>query len=132
MRYTVVFAADEVNQPCVYMYPFSLWTSLPPTSTPPIPVIAEHPAELLVLYVNSRLPLAILHMFFYISIFYIAIRFTYGSIYMSILTSQFILPFPPSLSFPSCLQVQSLFLLYSCPGNRFQMYFLIVNRDKYN
>lgn len=59
-----------------------------------------HQAELPVLY----------------SYFPLAIYFTYGSVYMSVLFSQFILPFPSH----TCPQVHPLCLdLYSCPANRF-------------
>ena len=63
-----------------YMYTYipSL-LDLPPHAIPPIQVITEHRAELPLLY--GRFPLAIC--------------FTHGSVYMSILISQFILPPPP-------------------------------------
>ena len=60
----------------------------------------EHPDEFLVLY--SRFPLAV--------------YFTHGSVYMSILISQFIPPPLPSL----CPRICSIHLpLYSCPASRF-------------
>ena len=77
----------EVNQLYIYIYPLPLG----PPSHPGIPfiqVITEHRAELPVLC--SRLPLAI--------------YFTYGSVYMSVLISQFIPPSPsPSVSTRLCI-----------------------------
>ena len=95
---------NKVNQLYVYIYPhIPSLLSLP--STFPIPslqVITEHPADLPVLC--SSFPLAI--------------HFTFGSVYMSMLLSHFI-PVPPPIPSP-CPQVCSLCLhLYSYPATRF-------------
>ena len=94
------YTTNEVNQLYVYLYPLSLGPLSHHPPIPPIQVTTEHRAELPVLY----------------SMFLLAIYFMHGSVYMSILISQFI---PPSPSLP-CPHVHSLHLcLYSCPANRF-------------
>ena len=102
LLYNVVLVSSVQQSESTICIPISppSWTSLPPTTIPRISVTTEHQAELPVLY--SRLPLAI--------------YFTHGSVYMSILISQFI-PFPPS---PPCPQVHFLHLrVYSYPANWF-------------
>ena len=79
----------------------SLLSLLPTPTIPPLQVITEHRAELPVLYIQH---------------FQLAVCFMHGSIYMSVLLSQFI---PPSPS-PPVSTVHSLCLcLYSCPTNIF-------------
>ena len=91
---------NEVNQLCVYMYPLSLGPTShlhPPSHSQ---VITDHQAELPALH-GSFPP---------------ALYFIHGSVYMSILISQFIPPSPSLL----CPQVRYLYLhLCSCPGSRF-------------
>ena len=71
-----------------------------PHPIPPLYVVTEHWVELPVLYSN----------------FPLAICFTYGSLYVSALLSQFVPPSP----YPLCPQVHSPGLhLYSCPANKF-------------
>ena len=86
---------NEVNQLYVYIYSLPLG----PPSHPPIPLIqvtTEHQGELPALY--SRFPPAIC--------------FIHGSVYMSILISQFI-PHPPS---PCCVQTSVLYVCVSIPA----------------
>ena len=82
------------------MYPFPLGPTShlhPPSHSQ---VITDHQAELPVLYGS----------------FPLALYFIHGSVYMSILISQFIPPSPSLL----CPQAHYLYLhVYSCPGHRF-------------
>ena len=92
---------NEVNQLYVYLYPFPLGPlSQHPSPIPPIWVIREHQAELLVLY----------------SSFTLAIYFTHHSVYMLIHRSQF---FSLSLSLvvSTCPFSMSVSLSL-CPANR--------------
>ena len=94
---------NKVNQLYVYIYPhISSLLSLPPTlPIPALQVVTKHQADLPVLC--SSFPLAI--------------DFTFGSVYMSVLLSHVI---PASPSPPPCLQESSLHLrLHSCPATRF-------------
>ena len=93
---------NSVNQLCVYIYPhIPSLLQLPPTlSIPPLQVDIKHRADLPVLC----------------CCFPLAIYFTFGSVYMSVLLSHFI----PASPYPLCPQVRSLHLrLYSCPATRF-------------
>ena len=94
---------NKVNQLYAYLYPhIPSLSHLPPTlPIPPLQVVAKHRADLPVLC----------------GCFPLAIYFTFGSVYMSVLLSHFI----PAYPFPSpCPQVHSLRLcLYSCPAPRF-------------
>ena len=86
---------------CIHMPPRHL-LDLPPTAHPfpPFQVVIDYQTELPVL--NSSFPLAI--------------YFTYGNIYVSMLLSQFI----PLSPFFSVSKIYSLCLcLYSCPAKRF-------------
>ena len=101
----------KVNQLYAYIYPYipSL-LRLPPTlPIPPLQVVTKHQVDHPVLC----------------SCFPLAIYFTFGSVYMSMLLSHFIPAYPS----PSpCPQVHSLCLrLYSCPAPRFirTIFFLI-------
>ena len=91
------------NQLYVYIYPhIPSLLHLPPTlHIPPLYVITKHQADLPVL--GNYFPLAI--------------YFTFASVYMSVLLSDFVPAYPS----PSpCPQVHSLHLhLYSCPAPRF-------------
>ena len=75
---------------------------LPPTlPIPPLEVVTEHQVDLPVLC----------------GCFPLAIYFTFGSVYMSVLLSHFV---PASPSPSPCPQVHSLCLcLYSCPATSF-------------
>ena len=92
---------NEVNQLYVYLYPFALGPpSHHPSPIPPIWVIREHQAELLVLY----------------SSFTLTIYFTHSSVYMSIHLSQFL---SLSLSlFESTCPFSMSVSLSLCPANR--------------
>ena len=94
---------NKVNQLSVYVYPhIPSLLSFPPTlPTPPLQVVTKHQADLPVLC----------------SCFQLAIYFTLGSVYMSMLLSHFVPAYPS----PSpCPQVHSLHLcLYSCHAPRF-------------
>ena len=94
-----------VNWPYAYIYPFPLE---PPSHPPilPLQVITEHQAELLGLC--SSFPLTI----------YLA----HGSVYMSMLLSQFFSVLPQVSLSPSpsiCTSLFSHLCLYSCPANGF-------------
>ena len=93
---------NTVNQLYVYIYlhiPSLLSLPLTLSISPPL-VVTEYQADLPVLC--SSFPLAI--------------HFTFGSVYMSMLLSHFVLASPC----PPCPQVRSLHLhLYSCPATRF-------------
>ena len=96
MLYNVVLvSAVEQSESaiCIYISPLS-WASLPHPLIPPLQVITEHRAELPVLY--SSFPLAI----------YV----THGSVYMSVLLSQFIHPSLLPLSTSPFSTSASLFL----------------------
>ena len=93
-----------MNQLYVYIYPhIPSLLHLPPTlPIPPFWVVTKHQADLPVLC----------------SCFPLAICFTFGSVYMSMLLCHFV-PAYPSPPTP-CPQVHSLCLcLYSCPAPRF-------------
>ena len=94
---------NKVNQLYVYIYPHipSLLHLPPALPFPPLQVVTQHQADLPVLC----------------SCFPLAIYFTFGCVYVSMLLSHFI----PDYPFPSpCPQVHSLRLcLYSCPAPRF-------------
>ena len=93
---------NKVNQLYVYMYPHisSLLHLRPTLPIPPLQLVTKHRADLPVLC----------------SCFPLAIYFTFGSVYMSVLLSHFV---PASPSPGSCPQVHSLHLrLYSCPATR--------------
>ena len=94
---------NKVNQPYTYIYPhIPSLLSLPPTlPILPLQVVTKHRADLPVLC----------------SCFPLAISFTFGSVYMSMLLSHFVPAYPS----PSpCPQVHSLCLrLHSCPATRF-------------
>ena len=94
---------NKVNQLHLYIYPhIPSLLCLPPTLViPPLQVVTKHQADLSVLC----------------GCFPLAIYFTFGSVYMSMLLSQFV----PAYPYPSpCPQVHSLCLhLYSCPAPRF-------------
>ena len=94
---------NKVNQLYVYIYPhipslLRLPLTLP---IPPLQMVTKHQADLPVLC----------------SCFPLAIYFTFGSVYMSMLLSHFVPAYPS----PSpCPQVHSLRLcLYFCPATRF-------------
>ena len=94
---------NKVNQ--LYAYVYSHMPSLlrlpPSLLIPPLQVVTKHRADLPVLC----------------SCFPLAICFTFGSVYMSMLLSHFIPAYPSPCP---CLQVHSLCLhLYSCPAPRF-------------
>ena len=88
------------QSPSLHICPAS-GASLPPDPIPPLEFITEHPAELPLL--NSSFPLAV--------------YLTYGSIYISMLLSQFI----PLLLPPLCPQVSkspfSKSAIYFCSAN---------------
>ena len=93
---------NKVNQLYAYIYPhIPSLLSLPPTlPISPLQVFTKHGSDLPVLC--SPFPLAI--------------YFTFGSVYMSVLLSHDV-PASPS---PPCPQVRSQCLhLYSCPATRF-------------
>ena len=94
---------NKVNQLYLYIYPhISSLLRLPPTlPIPPLQVVTKHRADVPVLC----------------GCFPLAIYFTSGSVYMSVLLSHFV----PAYPFPSpCPQVHSLCLcLYSCPAPMF-------------
>ena len=94
---------NKVNQLYVYIYPHipSLLHLLPTLPIPPLQVDTKHRADLPVLC----------------GCFPLAIYFTFGNVYMSVLLSHFVPAYPsPSL----CPQVHTLRLhLYSCPVTRF-------------
>ena len=94
---------NKVNQLYVYIYPHvpSLLHLLPTLPIPPLQVITKHRADLLVLC----------------GCFPLAIYFTFGSVYMSVVLSHFV----SAYTSPSqCPQVHSVHLhLYSCPAPRF-------------
>ena len=94
---------NKVNQLYVYIYPhIPSLLHLPPTlPIPPLQVVTKHQAELPV----------------QCSCFPLAVYFTFGSVYMSVLLSHFV----PAYQSPSlCSQVHSLHLrLYSCSSPRF-------------
>ena len=94
---------NNMNQLYVYIYPhIPSLLHLPPTlPVPPFQVVTKHQADLPVLC----------------GCFPLAIYFTFGSVYMSMLPYHFIPAYPS----PSpCPQVHSLHLrLYSCPAPRF-------------
>ena len=92
----VSFCCTMKGSSYTYTYISPSWTSLPPPPIPLIQVITEHQAELPVLY--SRFPLAS----------YI----THGSVYMSILISQFIPS--PLLPMSTCLFSTSTSLFLPC------------------
>ena len=101
---------NSVNQLCVYIYPhIPSLLHLPPTlSIPPLQVDIKHRADLPVLC----------------CCFPLAIYFTFGSVYMSVLLSHFI----PASPYPLCHQVHSLHLrLYSChaPGSSEPFFFQV-------
>ena len=79
--------------------------SLPPTlPIPPLYVVTEHRADLPVLC----------------GCFPLAIYFTFGSVYMSMLFFHFVPAYPSTPNPAPCPQVHSLRLhLYSCPASRF-------------
>ena len=87
---------------CIDISPIPSLLRLPPTlPIPPLQVVTKHRADLPVLC----------------GCFPLAMHFTVGSVYMSMLLSHFI---PASPSPPPCPQVHSLCLrLYSCPATRF-------------
>ena len=94
---------NEVNQLYVYIYPhISSLLSLPPTlPIPPLQVVAKHRADFPVMC--SSFPLAI--------------YFTFGSVYMSVLFCHFVPAYHSPQ--PPCPQARSLHLhLYSCPATR--------------
>ena len=94
---------NKVNQLFIYLYPhISSFLGLPPTlPIPPLQVVTKNRADLPVLC----------------GCFPLAIYFTFGSIYMSVLPSHFI---PAYRSHSPCPQVHFLRLcLYSCPAPRF-------------
>ena len=85
MLYNVVLVSySNMNQPQVHMYPLSLKSPSQHTPIPPLEVVTEHQAELPLLYT-------------------LACCFTHGSVYISMLLSQFIPPLLPQL----CPQVRS-------------------------
>ena len=79
-----------------YLYPLP---PEPPSNpvTPPLEVVAEHRIELPVLYSN----------------FSLAICFTFGNVYVSMLLSQFVSP-SPSLTGPTRLSSMSASLFLPC------------------
>ena len=94
---------NKVNQLYVYIYPhIPSLLRLPPTlPIPPLQVVSKHQADLPVLC----------------SCFPLAIYFTFGSVYMSMLLSHLVPAYPSPFL---CPQVHSLRLrLYSCPAPRF-------------
>ena len=94
---------NKVNQLYVYIYPhIPSLLSLPPTLLiPPLQVVTKHQADLPVLC----------------SCFPLAIYFTFGSVYMSVLFSHLVPAYPSPSPYP---QVHSLRLRhYSCPAPRF-------------
>ena len=99
---------NKVNQLYVYIYPhIPSLLCLPPTlPIPPLQVVTKHRADLPVLC----------------SCFPLAIYFTLGCVYMSVILFHFVPAYPS----PSpCPQVHSLCLcLYSCPAPRFIRTFL--------
>ena len=98
-----VLLYNKVNQLYVYLYPHipSIFCLPPTLPIPPLQVVTKLGADLPVLC----------------SCFPLAIYFTFGSVYMSMLLSHFVPAYPS----PSpCPQVRSLHLhLYSCPAPRF-------------
>ena len=102
---------NKVNQLYVYIYPhIRSLMRLPPTlPIPPLQVVKKHQADLPVLC----------------GCFPLAIYFTFGSVYMSMLLSHFVPAYPS----PSpCPQVHSLRpCLYSCPALRFIRTIFIFN-----
>ena len=94
---------NKVNQLYAYMYPhipslLRLPLTLP---IPPLQVVTKHRADLPVLY----------------GCFPLAIYFTFGSVYISMLLSHIVLAYPSPSPSP---QVHSLHVrLYSCPAPRF-------------
>ena len=114
----VLVSAGHQHESAIYMYtqiPSVL--SLPPTHCPvsPLKIIAEHQAELPV--PHSSFPLAIC--------------FTYNSIYMSMLPSQFVPPSPSRCLHKSilyiCICIPALQIGYQCRFSRFHIYVLIYN-----
>ena len=101
---------NKVNQIYIYMYPhISFFLCLPPTlPIPPLQVDTKHRADLPVLC----------------SCFPLAIYFTFGSIYMSMPLSHFVLAYPsPSPWLPFSMSVP---LFLSCPQvlqNHFSFFF---------
>ena len=94
---------NKVNQLYINLYPhISSLLSLPPTlPISPLQVVTKHQADLPVLC----------------GCFPLAIYFTFGSVYMSMLLSHFVPAYP---SHSLCPQVHSLHLcLYSCTAARF-------------
>ena len=101
LRYFLL--TNKMNQLYAYVYPHipSLLRFPPTLPIPPFYVVAKHQVDLPMLC----------------SCFPLAIYFTFGSVYMSMLLSHF----APAYPSPSkCPQVHSLRLrLYSCPAPRF-------------
>ena len=92
---------NKVNQLYVYIYPhISSLLRLPPTlPIPPLQVVTKHGADLPVLC----------------SCFPLAIYFTFGSVYMSVLVSHFLLAYPsPSPCAKDC---------YLCKSDSISVYF---------
>ena len=69
---------NNMNQPSVYTCPLAFEPPSHSSSIPPLWLVTEHWVELPVLYNN----------------FPLAIYFTYGDVYVSMLLSQFVPPFP--------------------------------------
>lgn len=103
-RCTILLASaarKHASAICLHICPAS-GASLPPDPIPPLEFITEHPAELPLL--NSSFPLAV--------------YLTYGSIYVSMLLSQFIPPSPcPSAStiLHVCVSIPALHIGSSVP-----------------
>ena len=95
-QHTYVYVYINIHM-YMYIYIYPLPLGPPSPHIPPIQVITEHQAELPVLY--SRFPLTIC--------------FTHGSVYMSILISQFVTPSSSPLV-STCLFSMSSSLLLSC------------------